>query len=139
MKRRDFLKTASAGIAARLGLRPLQSLGQESEHTAAALYPTRLRCENREHPLGLDTLRPRLSWILISTGLSERNQKQSAYRVLAASSPSRLRAGHGDLWDTGKVASDQSIQLTYGGAALNSGQRVWWKVQVWDQNGRPSP
>lgn len=139
MKRRDFLKTASAGIAARLGVRPLQSLGQESEHTAAALYPTQLRCENTKHPLGLDTLRPRLSWILISTGLSERNQKQSAYRVLAASSPSRLRAGHGDLWDTGKVASDQSIQLAYGGASLNSGQRVWWKVQVWDQNGRPSP
>ena len=142
MKRRDFLKTATAGFAAQLGTGPLQSLGQEPDKTAAAgivAYPTQLRCENRTDPLGVDIPRPRLSWILAAAGAGQRDQRQSAYRVLAASSLAALRNGNGDFWDTGKVVSDQSIQLPYNGAALASGQRVWWKVKVWDQNGRPSP
>jgi alpha-L-rhamnosidase len=64
---------------------------------------------------------------------------QSAYRVLVASSLARLSDCKGDLWDTGKVVSDQSIQLAYNGTALASGQRAWWKVKVWDQDGRVSP
>lgn len=69
----------------------------------------------------------------------ERNQKQSAYRILAATSLAHLNVGDDDLWDTGKIESEQSIQLRYSGKPLNSKQAVWWKVQVWDQDGNASP
>jgi alpha-L-rhamnosidase len=94
-----------------------------------------LRCENLENPLGIDATQPRLSWMLKS---SERNQKQTAWRVLVASSPAKLKAGNGDLWDSGKVASDQSIQLPYAGKPLASQAECFWKVRVWDKNGRES-
>jgi alpha-L-rhamnosidase len=142
VKRRDFLKTASASFAAQFGARQVRAAGQEPEKEAASgvgLYPTKLRCESRTNPLGIDALCPRLSWILVSAGLGERNQKQSAYHVLVASSLAHLRDGNGDLWDTGKVISDQSIQLAYSGTALASTQRAWWKVKVWDQDGHGSP
>ncbi len=100
---------------------------------------TALRCEYLDNPLGIDVTRPRLSWILVAANPEERGKSQSAYRVLASSSRANLDADVGDLWDTGKVMSGQSIQLHYGGRPLDSRQQVWWKVMVWDENGRPSP
>jgi alpha-L-rhamnosidase len=98
-----------------------------------------LRCEYRVNPLGIDIVQPRLSWILKSAHPGERGLGQSAYRVLVATSAERLDAETGDLWDSGKVDSQQSIQIKYDGKQLNSQQSVWWKVKVWDQDGRPSP
>jgi alpha-L-rhamnosidase len=98
----------------------------------------RLRCEQRVDPLGIDTLQPRLSWILESTHSGERSQRQSSYRILVSTSLERLNAESGDLWDTGKVDSQQSIHIKYGGTQLNSQRAVWWKVMVWDQNGKAS-
>ncbi len=95
----------------------------------------RLRCEYLVNPLGIDAARPRLSWVLES---DRRAEVQTAYQVLAAGSAEALAADRGDLWDTGKVASDQSIHVAYGGKPLASAQCVWWKVRVWDRDGRPS-
>src|ERR1043166_7270020 len=75
---------------------------------AARTSITDLRCEYRQNPLGIDALKPRLSWVINS---SERGQLQTAYQVLAASSAEKLMRGKGDLWDTGRVSSDQSIQV----------------------------
>jgi len=94
-----------------------------------------LKCESRINPLGIDAAQPRLSWWLESKA---RGQSQSAYRILAASSPDLLARERPDLWDTGQVHSDQSIQIDYRGAALRSGQRVYWKVRVWDEQHRAS-
>jgi len=102
------------------------------------LRATDLRCEYRKNPFGIDTLQPRLYWKLVATDPKSRGQRQTAYRVLAASSEERLRRDQGDLWDSGKVVSDQSIHVPYGGKALASGMPVWWKVRVWDKNGVPS-
>lgn len=102
----------------------------------ARLLPARLQCEYLDNPLGLDAQQPRLSWIDDS---HQRAQKQSAYQILVASTAARLKANEGDLWDTGKVFSDQTLQVPYGGPALRSGQRCYWKVRVWDQDNRPSP
>ena len=91
------------------------------------------RCEYLTEPLGIDAARPRLSWTLES---GRRGVKQAAYRVLVASTPERLRAGEGDLWDSGRVASDDTAQVRYGGTApLASGQACHWKVRVWDDTG----
>lgn len=82
---------------------------------------TNLRCEYRDNPLGIDAATPRLSWVIQS---SKRGEMQTAYQVLAASTPELLAKDQGDLWDSGKVASDQSIQVAYGGALLASRQQI---------------
>ena len=95
-----------------------------------------LRCEYLADPLGIDTPRPRLSWQCVSTA---RGCKQTAYRVLVASSVEKLAANEGDLWDSGRVFSNQSTFIDYAGRPLASEQRCCWKVQVWDEYGKPSP
>jgi alpha-L-rhamnosidase len=94
-----------------------------------------LRCEYLENPLGIDVLKPRLSW---TTASEARGWMQGAYQILVASSPELLKQDEGDLWDSGKVASGQSIHVAYAGKALTSRMRCYWKVRVWDKEGRPS-
>ncbi|MGC3959935.1 MAG: glycoside hydrolase family 78 protein [Verrucomicrobiota bacterium] len=85
--------------------------------------------------MAIDTLQPRLSWVLES---KDRGVRQSAYQVLVASSLEALKKNQGDLWDSGKVASDETIHIAYAGKALTSSQVCFWKVQVWDQAGKAS-
>jgi alpha-L-rhamnosidase len=101
----------------------------------ATLTVGRLWAERVANPLGLETARPRLSWSLVSAG---RAARQSAYRVTAASSRERLQAGEADLWDSGRVAVDRCFDVEYDGKVLHAGQRVWWRVQVWDGAARAS-
>jgi alpha-L-rhamnosidase len=93
---------------------------------------TNLTCEYLTNPVGIDITTPRLAWQLSA---QRQGVKQSAYHVLAASSPKLLKAGKADLWDSGKRVSDQSIQIVYKGKNLSSRQRVYWKVMVWDEKG----
>lgn len=104
-----------------------------SLNAQAGVTVQHLRCEYAENPLGIDSTQPRLSWVLES---NERAQRQTAYQVWVASSPEKLKAGQPDLWDSGKLASDQSIQIVYGGRPLASRQRCVWQVRVWDQDGK---
>lgn len=90
-----------------------------------------LRCEHQENPLGIDVSRPRLGWQLQS---ERRGARQAAYRVTAAASPDAL-AGGDLLWDSGRVESDESAYVPYGGPPPASGQRVCWQVTVWDDSG----
>ena len=96
----------------------------------AAVDPT---CEYRTDPLGLDEPAPRFSWRIHA---ADRSQSQSAYRVLVSSSRAALEAGRDDRWDSQKMTSDTTNGIAYAGVPLRSGQRCWWKVQVWDHNGR---
>src|ERR1039457_7125816 len=105
---------------------------------AASVRPQQLRCEYRVNPLGIDATEPRLSWVLTPVNAKARGLKQSAYRILVATSEAALRANTGDLWDSGKTGSPDSIHVVYGGKALNSGVAAYWKVQVWDQDGQAS-
>lgn len=99
------------------------------------LTPIHLRCEYLENPLGIDTRRPRLSWVLESP---ENGQRQTAYRLTAATSEAALLADTPDLWDSGEVQSAESVHISYAGAALRSRQRCFWRVQVWDRGGKPA-
>ena len=103
---------------------------------SAALIPTDLRCDYAVNPLGVDSTNPRLFWKL--TG-NARGEKQTAYQVLAATSEKQLNENQGDLWDSGKVDSDESIQIPYEGNRLTSSEGVFWKVRVWDAKGKASP
>ncbi len=99
------------------------------------LQPTQLRCEYRANPLGIDVAQPRLSWQLQS---DRRGARQTAYQILVASSAEQIADDHGDLWDSGKVSTDQSVHVVYSGQNLQSGQRAWWNVRVWDEDGQVS-
>ncbi|MCP4261353.1 MAG: family 78 glycoside hydrolase catalytic domain [Planctomycetes bacterium] len=94
-----------------------------------------LRCEYRVNPLGIDIVKPRLSWMMDS---NQRDQMQSAYQILVADSDEKLRRNQGELWDSGKVASGQSHQVVYEGESLKSRMRCFWKVRVWDKEGKAS-
>ena len=102
---------------------------------AAAAEVLGLRCEHRTDPLGIDVQRPRLSWLIESAG---RGGRQTAYQVLVATTPALLAQDQGDLWNSGKAASDQSILVQYAGKPLPSRVRCHWKVRVWDQDGKAS-
>src|SRR5262245_121684 len=78
----------------------------------SGLTPVELRCDYAVNPLGVDEARPRLFWKLES---DERGARQSAYQILVASSAKNLAQDRGDLWDTGKVLSDETIHVRYGG------------------------
>ncbi len=91
---------------------------------------TDLRTQNLKNPLGIQSVRPILSWKLRS---DERAQRMTAYRIAASSTKEKLYVGDCDVWDTGKV--DGSVCSTvYGGKALQSMQRVFWRVAVWDRD-----
>ncbi len=101
----------------------------------ATLSPSHLRCEYKENPIGIDVLKPRLSWQMTSPG---RGAKQTAYQIVVAGSPAGLEAAGGHLWDSGKVSSGESIHRPYEGPPLASSQRYYWKVRVWDGDDQPS-
>ena len=105
---------------------------------AASIQAVQLRCEYRNNPQGIDVPEPRLSWQLAASDAKLRGLRQSAYRIVVSSSLAQLRANSFDLWDTGKVDSAQSIQVAYHGKALASGAQAAWRVQVWDQDGKPA-
>ncbi|MGH2533130.1 MAG: family 78 glycoside hydrolase catalytic domain [Thermomicrobiales bacterium] len=98
--------------------------------TTTDLTPTTRRCEYLTNPLGIDISQPRLSWTLDANA---RGRRQTAYQILVSTSEDRLIAGDGDLWDTGKIASSQSVHMAYEGTPLVSGQRAFWAVRVWDE------
>ena len=101
----------------------------------AAVTVGQLRVEHLENPQGIDAAQPRLSWMLQS---NERGVKQSAYQVLVASSEKNLARDEGDLWDSQRVPSDSSVLLPYAGQPLASRAECFWKVRVWDANGKVS-
>jgi alpha-L-rhamnosidase len=97
---------------------------------------TFLRCESLVDPLGLDEPLPRLSWQLASR---ERGARQTAYRILVASTAELLAKDSGDLWDSGTVESAESIEIPYAGKPLASRQTCFWKVKTRDGRGEESP
>ena len=98
--------------------------------------PLRLRCEFVNNPLGVTAANPRLSWWVHDQRPAE---IQSAYEIIAASTPILLQQDVGDLWLSGRVDAAHSAHVTYAGAELVCSQRVWWKVRTFDSDGLGSP
>lgn len=105
---------------------------------AGTLAPIELRCEGRANPIAIETMRPRLSWLLRPVDPTRKGLTQSAYRILVATSARALARNTGDLWDSGKVDSQSTMELAFGGKPLESGAEYFWKVQVWDGGGGAS-
>lgn len=97
---------------------------------------TRLRCEYRVNPIGIDALRPRLSWEIRS---QEHNVMQDTYEIRAALDRQDLAGGKNLIWNTGPVNSDRSVHVPWGGENLKSRERVYWQVRIRDNRGNISP
>ncbi|MFL5998751.1 MAG: family 78 glycoside hydrolase catalytic domain, partial [Streptomyces sp.] len=95
-----------------------------------------LTVEHRTNPIGVDATRPRFGW---RTASRVRGRRQTAYRLLVASTPDRLAVGRTDVWDSGRVDSADSVAVRYAGPALHASTRYHWTVLVWDENGRRLP
>ncbi len=92
-----------------------------------------LSCEHRINPVGIDAAQPRLSWKIKSTG---NNVMQTAYSIRVSTDPKF--SGARTVWSPGKVASGESVLVSYQGKALQPGQRYYWQVMVWDNRGKSS-
>jgi alpha-L-rhamnosidase len=86
-----------------------------------------LRCEYLVNPLGIDERSPRLSWTLESEA---RGARQLAYRIRVASTAEKLTAGDADLWDTGRIETDQTTHIAYTGKPLASRATAFWSVEA---------
>ena len=84
-----------------------------------------LRVENMEQPLSIDTPTPRFSWLIKS---DKQNVKQTAYQII-------VNDDYGELWNSGKVESDQQLWVRYDGKPLKSAAQCTWKVKVWTDVG----
>lgn len=98
---------------------------------AQQLLVTNLQCQYQDFPLGVEEVSPRLSWQIHA---SERTVLQTAYRILVADNKKLLEGNTGNIWDSKKVNSDQSIQVPFAGKKLQSGKLYYWKVMVWNNH-----
>jgi len=103
-----------------------------------SIVPTRLQIDHLEGPIGLDDVQPRFQWNLRATNAERRGLKQSAYRLIVASSTKLLAKDHGDLWDTDRFNSASLLGIVYEGRPLQSHTEYFWKVKVWDRDGQES-
>ena len=111
-------------------------LAQTAPSTAppkGAIAPYDLRVEYLTNPLGVDVAKPRFFW---KNRHSDRGQSQTAFELIVSSSPS---ADTGDMWESGKISSDSSIQIVYGGKPLASNRTYYWKVRIYDSEDKASP
>jgi alpha-L-rhamnosidase len=92
---------------------------------------TKLRVEYRCNPIGIDAEAPRFSWIMEAGG---RGQKQNAYQIFVATDPNECSEASADMWNSGKVVSNESVAITYQGKALQPSTRYYWRVRVWDKD-----
>jgi alpha-L-rhamnosidase len=102
-----------------------------AEADTGVLEVTHLRVEAVKDPAGIDIEKPKFSWRLAAAG---RGIKQTAYEV-------KVFAGKKEgwkVWDTGKIPSEQSIDIQYHGEALRPSTRYYWEVSVWDNRGNKS-
>lgn len=102
---------------------------------AQVLQATALRCAYQAHPLGLQTPAPALSWQLAST---QRDVRQTAYRVLVSTDKKALGQHLGNCWDSGRILAGTSLQIAYAGQPLQATRTYYWQVQVWDNHGNAS-
>ncbi|MFP4192242.1 MAG: family 78 glycoside hydrolase catalytic domain [Candidatus Hydrogenedentota bacterium] len=135
VNRRTFCGTALGAAAAAI-LRPKGlSAAAPVQASGNSMAPLNQSVELGASPVGFDTAAPRLSWRLEGGG---RGARQTAYQIRVAESREDLENGERGLWDSGKVESSETHLIPYDGAPLESNQRCYWKVRVWDGEDQPT-
>lgn len=80
-----------------------------------------LKVEYLTNPIGIDITKPRFFWNC------EQGTMQSAYQIISVNDKNQV------MWDSGKVASNAMTHISYEGALLQSRNRIFWKVKLWDE------
>ena len=129
MMKKNWISTAQKLISAALALCiPAVALAGSLPVAAAGTEAnTSIQCEYKKNPLGIDNEKPRFSWITESDG---RALKQTAYRIIVSSTKEKLDAAQGDMWDSGTVRSDRSVNVVYEGSSLKARTTYYWKVHI---------
>lgn len=98
---------------------------------SAKIRPISLKTNNLSDPVGINGSAPEFSWELypLSSG-----HCQSAWEIRAGRDPD-FGDGARLLWDSGKVPGSACSGHRFGGPALESRDRVWWQVKLWDEDG----
>lgn len=94
-----------------------------------------LTCEYKDNPIGIDTRIPRFGWKIYS---NLRGVQQKTYELRVSQDLAALAKGEKIMWQSGTVASDQSIHVPYAGPELKSRVRYYWQVRVTDNKGNAS-
>ncbi|NQX57849.1 alpha-L-rhamnosidase [Paenibacillus qinlingensis] len=94
-----------------------------------------LLCEYQENPIGLDTAGPRFTWQLET---DTNATLQSAYQIQVSLQSNDFEPAN-LVWDTTRIASDQSVLVAYAGPELQPRTRYFYRVKVWNQSGLASP
>lgn len=89
------------------------------------LKSTNLQVEYKVDPIGMDEEVPRFSYIPEGT-----SKKQTARQICVTCECGKV------VWDSGKVASSSTFQIEYAGERLKPFTRYFWKVRLWDENGK---
>ncbi len=112
------------------------------EHSASLLVqttgpgvPTNLRIQNNTEQLGVDEANSSFAWYVNDC---DRGERQTAYRIIVASSQKNIDSNNGEIWDSGKVTSANQYGVKYAGTALVSNTKYWWKVTTWDKDNKQS-
>lgn len=90
------------------------------------------KCEGRINPSGVSKT-PSFNWI---TESKERDQLQTAYQIIITDKLTLAMKKKGTTWNSGKVVSEQSLHVTYSGDLLEPGKQYYWRVKVWNQEGK---
>jgi alpha-L-rhamnosidase len=95
---------------------------------AQKMQVVNLTCDNRKDPLGIEQRNPVLGWQIAT---SQKSVLQSAYRIIVSDNQQSLLNNTGNIWDSQKINSEQSIRVKYSGKQLEPAKTYYWKVQVW--------
>jgi alpha-L-rhamnosidase len=138
IRRRDLLAGAlgASALPAVTG-DDVRAAPEARQGSQGQIFAAALTCESFRNPLGIDSPRPRLGWLLQPTEPEARGLRQRAYQVQVATTPALLDT-RPDLWDSGFVESGEQLAIEYAGAPLTSRLICHWRVRVWDAGGRPS-
>jgi alpha-L-rhamnosidase len=68
--------------------------------------------------------------------IPEQSRPQRAYQILVSSTRENINNNIGDLWNSGRVDSEQQEDIEHQGNKLKPGANYYWKVRVWDKDNR---
>lgn len=92
--------------------------------------PCDLKCEYIVNPLGIDSPNPRFTWRMND---NRQGASQTAYQLFVGTDSAEVSNRTGNVWNSGKKSSGQSL-VKYQGGSLKPFTRYYWSIILWDQS-----
>ncbi len=133
--RKNLLRAALCVVLCLSMLMQFGVMAIAADTNTAPDAPTGLLMDLMNQPYGIDSANPAMSWIVND---ADNDEVQTAYQILVADSLANINADNGNVWDSGKVESNESSNALYAGPALAASSTYYWKVRTWDKAGEVS-